>query len=524
MAELKFEDEDSIKNAIAEVRKDKSHNDWVLISYAGTSGAASQTMKLLSTGSGGVNGLKSHLKEDIVGYILLRTTDQIDDSVTVKFIFINWVPSNVPRMQKARISVHYGAMKSFVGQSHVDITANTDDELTPQIIAQKVMDTSGSGSRVLDSSGQKNLASQAQNRANTGTKGGVGKGGSGSEFGFTDEDSIRATITEIRKGTSDDNWILLTYEGPTSNTLHLLAKGHGIDKLVTYLKDDIVVYGLVRVNETIDNSVTTKFAMIKWQGENIPRMQKARLGVHRGEVNKFFHPFHVDLNCERKNEISEEIIMNLINAASGTKINVLETSVPSHKVQKQTTTTSSHHQHTSPSGGDSEHKPKPSSVNVPRSTSQPKVNQENVEILFEDEDAIRSGIKEVRSDSNDTDWIIITYTAQKSKTLKVHSKGSDGITGLKKHLTDDMVGYCLLRTTEKIDESVTVKFVFVNWIGTKINRMQRATLGTHRGAVLGLFQPFHVDHDAEKQEELNEEIIKAKIKKAAGTAVYVLAE
>jgi len=75
---------------------------------------------------------------------------------------------------------------------------------------------------------------------------------------------------------------------------------------------------------------------------------------------------------------------------------------------------------------------------------------------------------------------------------------------------------------KKIDESVTVKFVFVNWMGPKINRMQRAILGTHRGAVVGLFHPFHVDIDAERSDELTEQIITAKIKKASGTAVYVL--
>ena len=37
-----------------------------------------------------------------------------------------------------------------------------------------------------------------------------------------------------------------------------------------------------------------------------------------------------------------------------------------------------------------------------------------------------------------------------------------------------------------------------------------------------VFQPFHVDLDCEDQSEITEEIIYAKIKKAAGTAVYVL--
>lgn len=53
-------------------------------------------------------------------------------------------------MQKARISVHSGAVKGFIGQFHVDITATSTSELSDDILARKIQDTSGSGTRVLD--------------------------------------------------------------------------------------------------------------------------------------------------------------------------------------------------------------------------------------------------------------------------------------------------------------------------------------------------------------------------------------
>lgn len=86
----------------------------------------------------------------------------------------------------------------------------------------------------------------------------------------------------------------------------------------------------------------------------------------------------------------------------------------------------------------------------------------------------------------------------------------------------ELVLYGLYRTTERIDDSETVKFVFIDWRGAKIHRMQRAQLGTHSGAVRELFEPYHVDVlDASADDEVTEEIIKAKISKAAGTANYV---
>jgi hypothetical protein len=85
------------------------------LTYVGKTGAEAQTLKVLSTGSGGLEGLKAQLTPDIAAYCLLRQTDQIDDSVTVKFAFINWIGDQVPRMQRARISVHLPIVKEFFG-------------------------------------------------------------------------------------------------------------------------------------------------------------------------------------------------------------------------------------------------------------------------------------------------------------------------------------------------------------------------------------------------------------------------
>jgi hypothetical protein len=68
----------------------------------------------------------------------------------VKFGFILFIGDKVGIMQKARISVHAGAVKDFIGQFHIDITATSTSELSDDILARKIQDTSGSGTRVLD--------------------------------------------------------------------------------------------------------------------------------------------------------------------------------------------------------------------------------------------------------------------------------------------------------------------------------------------------------------------------------------
>lgn len=87
------------------------------MTYKGKSGADAGIISVLSKGDGGLEELKGQLKDDLVGYCLLRQTDQIDESATVKFVFVHWVGDNTPRMQKAKVSIHLPTLKEFLGVS-----------------------------------------------------------------------------------------------------------------------------------------------------------------------------------------------------------------------------------------------------------------------------------------------------------------------------------------------------------------------------------------------------------------------
>jgi len=141
---------------------------------------------------------------------------------------------------------------------------------------------------------------------------------------------------------------------------------------------------------------------------------------------------------------------------------------------------------------------------------------------YQDQDGIKQAIADVRYDGSDTDWVLITYDGPRSNTLKLAGMGSGGLSELKNHLKDNVVMYGLFRTTEKIDDSVTVKFCYVDWRGERIQTMQRAKLGTHSGAIRELFHPFHVDINASSDDEITDELIQKKVRAASGNAQFVL--
>jgi len=496
MTTLQFANEQEQRAAIREVRQDASATNWVLFGYED---AKAQKIVSLGKGSGGITELASHLQDDIVAYGLVRKTDQIDDSTTVKFAFINFLGDNVPRMQRARVSVQQGAIKDFLGQFHVDINASTKEEVTDAILQEKISLTSGSGSRVL------NKETGAREGHTTAGRTAAANVKTGGDLNFADSDGLKAAIAEVRSDASPTNWTLFTYADEHSNTVVLKGKGDdGVAGLLPLLESNSVGYGLVRKIEKIDDSETVKFAYIRFVGDDIPRMLRARLGTHTGTLAAFFHPYHVTIEATVQSEISDEIIYKAIKNAAGTAVHVLAD------------------QQNKPSPQQGAHRP---STTFGAGTKQPVVPKSlnsDQGLKYVDEGAVKDAIKEVRADDSPVDWALVGYEGGKGSTLVLLGKGSDGLDGLKSHLKDEIVGYGLLRTTDRIDNSLTVKFVFINWVGEKIDRMHRARLGTHKGQIQSLVAPFHVDINAQAQSEVTAEIVKSKVQDASGSGSKVM--
>eukprot|EP01116_Phalansterium_solitarium_P022718 TRINITY_DN7607_c0_g2_i1.p1 TRINITY_DN7607_c0_g2~~TRINITY_DN7607_c0_g2_i1.p1 ORF type:complete len:541 (+),score=182.19 TRINITY_DN7607_c0_g2_i1:50-1624(+) len=508
------------REAIQEVRSDKTDTDWVLFTYESPK---SQKIKLGGKGSGGVSELCEHLSADQVGYALVRKTDQIDDSVTVKFAFINFVGEKVPIMQRARISIHKSPMKDFIGQHHVDHTTSSLDELTDAIILEKVQITSGTASRVLDSSGAKQGVTSSQSRATGGSAVTPKKSG---DLSF-DLDAIKEGFSLIRSDPPAATWMLASYDGPNSNHVVRQATGTGdVAELVAHLKDDMVGYALVRKTEQFEMSETVKFVFIRFVGDNINRMLRARLGTHLGAVQTLFHPYHVALEASTPNEVSEEILAQLISNASGTANKVLD-DVAALSIRQQqstgpTTVRTSGAPGASTPASQTAPKPKPTYGGAP-APNVPKSVSSGHSLKFTDESALRNAIADVRSDATDTDWVLFGYEGGKGNTITLLGSGTGGVAALVSHLADDIVGYGLVRKVDQVDDSLTVKFCFINFQGENIDRMHRARLGTHKGEVEALATPYHVDILASQRSELTDDIVLTKIQETSGTKSRVKA-
>ncbi|ELP86896.1 coactosin, putative [Entamoeba invadens IP1] len=130
---------------------------------------------------------------------------------------------------------------------------------------------------------------------------------------------------------------------------------------------------------------------------------------------------------------------------------------------------------------------------------------------------IVQAIADVIDDKNETTYVVFTAHAQPNK-LVLEGKGVGGLTEVKALLKDDQLQFAYYRTISGDEESHRVKFVLICWAGEGIKKPKlRAVMSVLKGDVKNnLVKNFHIEIHATNQDDLVEEEINKKLKKAGG--------
>mmetsp|Transcript_17249 Transcript_17249/g.56585 ORF Transcript_17249/g.56585 Transcript_17249/m.56585 type:complete len:225 (-) Transcript_17249:144-818(-) len=128
-----------ISTAIASVRDDGTDDMYAILKYDGKA-----KLILQKTGSGSMDEMAGELDDGEVQYVLLRVEGGRDqESKAVKFVFITWVGSSVGGMAKGRVASHKMAVKDALGWTVVDIQADDKDDISEEVIREKLKKASG---------------------------------------------------------------------------------------------------------------------------------------------------------------------------------------------------------------------------------------------------------------------------------------------------------------------------------------------------------------------------------------------
>ncbi|KAL8641647.1 MAG: hypothetical protein Q9228_001573 [Teloschistes exilis] len=141
----------SIVNApAAAASKSTSHGQWAVFSVSAPLANAFQAdtaskesvLKVQSTGDGDLAELIDEFSDGRIQFAFVRVKDP--NTTLPKFVLIAWCGEGVPERTKGYFTSHLTAVSKLLHGYHVQITARSDRDLTPESIVQKVADASGS--------------------------------------------------------------------------------------------------------------------------------------------------------------------------------------------------------------------------------------------------------------------------------------------------------------------------------------------------------------------------------------------
>ncbi|KAJ1722009.1 hypothetical protein LPJ53_003541 [Coemansia erecta] len=130
-----------IREAYDDVRNDKSTTDWMLLEFVDD---RKDELKVASTGSSGLDGLKSELKDNAAAFGYIRMAMANDElSQRTKFVLLAWCGPQTRVMRRAKLSVQKAEVKNVLRNFSIEIAASEASELDANSIMLQLKKAGG---------------------------------------------------------------------------------------------------------------------------------------------------------------------------------------------------------------------------------------------------------------------------------------------------------------------------------------------------------------------------------------------
>jgi len=316
---LTWVDQAAWEAAIAAVKSDSDPTNWLLIGYENP-----KTLKVLGTGSGGVDEMASKLDDTQIYYGYFRVVEQVDKSVTAKFGTLKLMTNNVSPLLRGKVATHAGFIQSLLQPSQVSFDLLDKADFSEEVVMAKLGAYTGTRTNVTekktDMFGSGRAVGQPSSYGKAGSNVGAGAvAAAPTTLSFTDESAFRAAIAAVRDDANPATWVVS--EWAAKNTIGLLGSGEGgIDQLLEAVNDNNACFALLRVSDVYDGHTTVKFVYLQFKPNSLSPLTRGAIGTMTGAIEKLFHPYHVALEFENKGEVSHDLVMKKVQAASGSAI------------------------------------------------------------------------------------------------------------------------------------------------------------------------------------------------------------
>jgi hypothetical protein len=123
----------------------------------------------------------------------------------------------------------------------------------------------------------------------------------------------------------------------------------------------------------------------------------------------------------------------------------------------------------------------------------------------------------VRSDKDDTNWLLLSDHPSARNKLALADKGTGGLEEVVPKLDDEKVQYAYVRIEYANDaESKRIKFALVVWIGKDVKPLRRGRVLSEGADVRKVLSHYSIQVDASSKGDLEEKDIVTRLRKAGG--------
>ena len=123
----------------------------------------------------------------------------------------------------------------------------------------------------------------------------------------------------------------------------------------------------------------------------------------------------------------------------------------------------------------------------------------------------------VRSDKDDTKWLLVSDHPTARNKLALAEKGTGGLEEVIPLLQDDKVQYAYVRVEYANDaESKRIKFALIVWIGQNVKPLRRGRVLSESADVKKILSHYSIQVDASSKGDLEEKDIVSRLRKAGG--------
>lgn len=465
---------EEIPAALQEVRNDSTSTDFAVVGFDSEN---DNKLVLLGTGENGVEGAKALLKEDDVCYALIRKAQDYEQAgrlkqVSTRFIFLYLRPESIPLKRKRVIGVAEGQVKKMFSPFAHSWEVATLDEVSDEKLTDIIDNIAMTKSHIVQKEastffigGQPVKDVNYKKKSKTPAKVEQSRR-------LTVPDEIPEAIKAVRNESNSTNFVVVGFDAEDSKALALFGSGeNGVEGIKTYIKEDDICYCLLKVDfnyETagVVSSDGTRFIYVIYRPDSLSIRRKMAIGPLEGEINRVFAPYITNLEVDKLEDVTEQLISNEIDRITMKKNNVKE-SVGAN--------------------GIASYKPSVRKMIGGVSKDVQKLN-------YVDQDAFDAALASVRKDSDETNWAIAFFTGDKKNLqIEIKATGTGGQEELAGSFDDDKVQYALLRTEKVVDgRSNTTRFTLIHFQPPKLPSISlQGAIGVLHGATVSAFGQHH---------------------------------